>query len=209
MGFSDVASPARIEAAAALRDLGHAFVGHEVDDEVFRRITEGVRQLLPQVEAGAPRHRPVDAMKRHLFEEPPADGETMDHFPDCVVSGEANPMGIAIRVHREGDDAVVRVALGAAFEGAPGRSHGGIVAAIFDDAMGFVLSMQRTPAFTGQLTVNYLAPTPIVEPLEFRARLDHCEGRKLFIVGEARHDETIVATAEGLFITIPPDRLTG
>lgn len=197
---------ARIEAATALRDLGHALVGHEVDAAVHREIATFVRDLLPDVQAGAPRSRPVDDMKRRLFDEAPADGESMDHFPDCVVSGRANPMGVAITVRRSGEEAVAEVTLGAAFEGAPGRAHGGIVAAIFDDAMGFVLSMQRTPAFTGRLTVSYHAPTPVGTPLEFRCRLRERTERKLWIDGTATSGSTTVATAEGLFISIPPER---
>jgi hypothetical protein len=46
-----------------------------------------------------------------------------------------------------------------------------MVAALFDEAMGFVLSINCTPAFTGRLTVTYRAPVPIGVPLEFRARL--------------------------------------
>jgi acyl-coenzyme A thioesterase PaaI-like protein len=197
---------ARIETATALRHLGHAIVGHEVPDEVFERITAFVDTILPGLRAGAPRSRPVDDMKRRLFDAPPPDGASMDHFPDCVVSGQANPMGIAIGCQRQADDAVARVTLGAAFEGAPGRAHGGVVAAIFDDVMGFVLSMEQTPAFTGSLTVRYLAPTPVREPLEFRARLDRREDRKLWLVGEAFAGELQVAAAEALFIAIPPER---
>ena len=200
------ASPSRVAAATALRRLGHAFVGHQVPDDVFARVTRGISALLPDIEAGAARSRPVDDMKRRLFESPPDDGASMDHFPDCVVSGQANPMGIAITVHREGDDAVATVNLGAAFEGAPGRAHGGIVASIFDDTMGFVLSMVQTPAFTGRLTVSYLAPTPLGVDITFRARLVSREGRKLLIGGEACHGDTRFAEAEGLFISIPPDR---
>jgi acyl-coenzyme A thioesterase PaaI-like protein len=200
------ASAARMAAAAALRRLGHAIVGHEIDDAVFADIERWALELLPALEAGEPRSRPVDDMKRRLFDDPPADGASMDHFPDCVVSGRANPMGTAIEVHREGDDAVSRVALGAAFEGAPGRAHGGIVAAVFDDTMGFVLSMERTPAFTGRLSVSYRAPTPVLEPLEFRCRLRERDGRKLQIVGEARHGDTVVAEAQGLFIAIDIER---
>lgn len=198
---------ARIEAATALRRLGHAIVGHEVSDDVLRRLTQVVAAFIPEIERGAARSRPVDDMKRRLFEAPPPDGASMDHFPDCVVSGHANPMGIAITCRREGEDAVASVTLGAAFEGAPGRAHGGVVAAIFDDVMGFVLSMCQTPAFTGSLTVRYLAPTPVREPLEFRCRLDRREGRKLWLVGEARSgDDGVVASAEALFIAIPPER---
>ena len=201
-----MASPARFAAAEALRRLGHAVVGHEVPDEVFERITALVRDLLAEIEAGAPRSRPVDDMKRRLFDDPPDDGQGMDHFPDCIVSGQANPMGIAIAVHRAGDEAVARVTLGAAFEGAPGRAHGGVVAAVFDDTMGFVLAMQQTPAYTGRLTVSYLAPTPVGTALEFRARLRERSGRKLLIDGTAYDGSTRVAEAEGLFIAIPPAR---
>jgi acyl-coenzyme A thioesterase PaaI-like protein len=200
------ATEARVQAATDLRRLGHALVGHEVDDDTLRRVSDAVASVLADVEAGAPRSRPVDDMKRRMFETPPADGESMDHFPDCVVSGSANPMGVAIAVHREGDDAVARVTLGAAFEGAPGRAHGGIVAAVFDDTMGFVLSMESTAAFTGRLSISYLAPTPVGQELEFRCHLRERDGRKLFIDGEARADGGRVATAEGLFIAIPPER---
>lgn len=75
--------------------------------------------------------------------------------------------------------------------------------------MGFVLSMQRTPAFTGRLSVSYRAPTPVGEALEFRCRLAERTDRKLLIAGEARHDGQLVAEAEGLFIAIPIERFGG
>jgi acyl-coenzyme A thioesterase PaaI-like protein len=200
------ATPARFAAAGALRRLGHAVVGHQVDDPLLDEVTRTIEEVTARIESGPPRSRPSDDMKRRLFDSPPADGEGMDHFPDCVVSGKANPMGVAIEVHRAGDVAVARVALGAAFEGAPGRAHGGIVAAVFDDTMGFVLSMHRTAAFTGRLTVSYRAPTPVGETIEFRAWLREVDGRKLWIDGSAHHGDLLVAEAEGLFISIPPER---
>jgi acyl-coenzyme A thioesterase PaaI-like protein len=195
-------SPARVRAADALRRLGHAVVGHHAEDELFDRITETVDQWLPELEREPPRSRPVDAMKRRLFESPPADGEDLDHFPDCIVSGPANPMGVHLRLHRAGDDAVGRVNLGAAFEGAPGRAHGGIVAAVFDDVMGLVLKIVDTAAYTGELTVRYLAPTPVGVEIEFRARLVRRDGRKLFMEAEATQEGKVVARATGLFIAI-------
>lgn len=199
-------TPNRIAAATMLRELGHALVGHEVEDDVLALVARTAEQLLSEVRSGPARSRPVEEMKRDLFAGPPEDLESMDHFPDCVVSGLANPMGIAMRAHREGDEAVSRVTLGPAFEGAPGRAHGGVVAAVFDDTMGFVLSMQRVPAFTGRLTVSYRAPTPVGEELEFRARLRVREGRKLVIEGRALRNGDCLAEAEGLFIAIPIER---
>ena len=201
---ADVDLAARSRAAASLRRLGHAIVGHHVDPAVLDDIAEQVERWLPALESAAPRSRPIDDMKRRLYEEPAGDGEDLDHFPDCVVSGPANPMGIAVKLHREGDDAVARVTLGAAFEGAPKRAHGGIVAAIFDDTMGLVLKMIATPAYTGELTVRYLAPTPVGAELEFRARLTERQGRKLFMDAEAydRSTQTKVASAKAVFIAI-------
>lgn len=195
---------ARSRAAGALRSLGHAIVGHHVDPGLLAVIAEQVQQWLPALEEAPVRRRPVEDMKRRLYEAPQGDGPDLEHFPDCVVSGPANPMGVAVSLRREGDDAVARVTLGAAFEGAPGRAHGGIVAAVFDDTMGLVLKIVSTPAYTGELTVRYLAPTPVGEELEFRARLARREGRKLFMEAEAYQssDRVQVAAATAVFIAI-------
>lgn len=200
-------APERIRAASELRALGHLFVSRRASDALLRSIAETASGLAAALRTEPPRERSIDELKRGLFQSDIPDGEGIDHFPDCVVSGQANPMGIAVRVHRDGDDAVASVILESAFEGAPGRAHGGIVAAVFDDTMGFVLSMLRQPAFTGRLTVTYRAPTPVNEHLEFRARLVARDGRKLTIGAEATAASgVLVAEAEGLFIAIPADR---
>jgi acyl-coenzyme A thioesterase PaaI-like protein len=198
---------ARVQAATELRALGHAFVAHHAPASLLRSIGQTANQFAAALRSEPRRARPVDELKRGLFESEVSEGEGIQHFPDCVVSGLANPMGIAIRVRRQGDDAVAAVVLGPAFEGAPGRAHGGVVAAIFDDTMGFVLSMLKQPAFTGRLTVTYRAPTPVDEELEFRARLVDRSGRKLTIGAEATASSgVVVAEAEGLFIAIPAER---
>ncbi|HUY21830.1 MAG TPA: PaaI family thioesterase [Acidimicrobiales bacterium] len=200
------ASPARMETAAALRRLGHAIVAHEVDDDTFHRMTAEVRALLAVVDAMAPRHRtPLDVTHR-VFVVPPPDGASRSHFPDCIVTGQANPMGMAADIVRDGDEAVLRTTLGPAFEGAPGRAHGGAVAALFDEVMGFVLSIQATPAYTGRLTVTYRAATPLDQELELRAKLHSRHGRKLRIEAHARQGETLLAEADGLFVAVDPER---
>lgn len=202
---------ARDRAAAALRRLGHAVVGHNADPQLLERIAELADRTAGTVEQGEPRSRPIDSIKRRLWEDAPADGTQMSHFAECVVSGSANPMGIAIAVRREGLEAVADFNLGAAFEGAPRRAHGGVVAAIFDDVMGYVLVLHRTPAFTGRLTVNYRAPVPMGEDMTVRARLETRSGRKLSMRAEMTlandPDHPVICDADGLFIAIPPERL--
>lgn len=201
----------RDRAAAALRRLGHAVVGHDADAALLERVAEQAAATAAIVEEGEPRSRPIDAIKRRLWEDAPPDGGPMSHFAECVVSGTANPMGIAIKVRRDGDEAVADFNLGAAFEGAPQRAHGGVVAAIFDDVMGYVLVVHRTPAYTGRLTINYRAPVPMGQDMTVRARLHERSGRKLSMRAEmtlaADPSHPVICDAEALFIAIPPERL--
>src|SRR5437868_6417410 len=191
---------ARVRAATALRRLGHSIVSHDVPASTFDGITAQVESWLPSIESTPSRSRSVETMKRHMFERPP-EGAPIGTFPDCVVSGDANPMGLDVQFFREGDEAVSRAVLGAAFEGAPNRAHGGVVAAVFDDLMGFVLTIHESPAYTAELTVRYKRPTPVGAEIEFRARLIDRKGRRLHIEAEPPDAEgTKIATAEGLFI---------
>jgi len=194
---------ARVRAATALRRLAHAIVSHDIPASVFEMITAGVDSWLPAVESAPGRSRSIETMKKHAFERPP-EGAPIGTFPDCVVSGDANPMGLDVQFFREGEEAVSHAVLGPAFEGAPNRAHGGVVAAVFDDLMGFVLTIHESPAYTAELTVRYRRPTPVGEEIEFRARLVDRKGRRLHIEAEATDRlGTKIATAEGLFITIP------
>jgi acyl-coenzyme A thioesterase PaaI-like protein len=200
---------ARARAAAALRRLGHALMGHDADPALLERVALAAEAVATDLEAGPVRHRDVVELKRRMFEVEVPDGARVVHFDECFVSGPWNPLGIAIEVHREGDEAVAQVELGPAFEGAPGRSHGGIVAAIFDDVQGYLLTLHGVPAFTGELAVRYLAPTPIGQPLTVRARLVGRDRRKLHTTGEAVADGVVVATATATFVAVERTRLRG
>ena len=203
------AGKARARAAAALRRLGHALMGHEADPALLERVARAAEGVAADLEAGPARQRDVVELKRRMFEVAVPDGARVVHFDECFVSGPYNPLGIAIEVRRDGDEAVAHVEIGPAFEGAPGRSHGGIVAAVFDDVLGYLLTLEHAPGFTGELSVRYLAPTPIRVPLEFRARVVGREGRKLHTEAEARADDEVVARAIATFVLIDPARMRG
>jgi acyl-coenzyme A thioesterase PaaI-like protein len=132
-------------------------------------------------------------------------------FEDRAVGGSANPTSVELEVRfgHESDEVVANVVLRRAFEGAPGRAHGGIVAAAFDDVTGFVIGRLQEPAFTGELTVRYLAPVPVDATLEIRARLDGRERRKLFISADMRADDDVIATCRAIYITVDPSRFAG
>ncbi len=192
----------RSTAAANLRDLAHTFAAHDADDELLERVADTAADLTHQVD-GAPRRDRLALMRRGIAESLMGLG-----FEDRAVGGASNPTSVDLTVRQldpaEGTEIIADVVLRRAFEGAPGRAHGGIVAAAFDDVTGFVIAQLQEPAFTGELTVRYLAPVPVDEPLELRARLDGRERRKLFISGEARADGEVIATCRAVYITVDP-----
>jgi acyl-coenzyme A thioesterase PaaI-like protein len=198
---------AHAAATASLRRLGHALVARDVDDEVLDHLAEVVASLADEVEASPVRDRLAETANRFLLpptSESPSSEKNL--FRESIVAGDLNALGIGAELWTEGHDAIAEVTLGAAFEGAPGRSHGGIVAAIFDETMGIVLALEQTAAYTGTLSVTYRAGTPVGSLLRCRCSLDHREGRKLFITGELRAGDLLCAEAEAIFITVEPER---
>lgn len=201
----DVAA-ARIRLGRATRRLGHAIAGHHASLETLDAVTAEVERLESVLTHGERRDRQIERPGGD-WGPGPADGEEMFSFDERPITGRAAPYGLDVRVIREGHEAIGHVTLGAAHEGAPGRSHGGIISALFDDVFGFVLTIEQQAAFTGTLTIRYEQGVPIGQPLECRVRMDRREGRKLFMSGEltlgpAGPEATVLTRATAIFIAI-------
>jgi acyl-coenzyme A thioesterase PaaI-like protein len=125
---------------------------------------------------------------------------------DRAIAGQANPTAVDFEARRDGDEVVADACFGAAFEGAPGRVHGGMVAAVFDDLVGFILGMVGQPGFTGRLTVHYHAPVPTERPVEFRARLHERAERKLIVNADVRLGDKVLATCEAVMVLVDGER---
>lgn len=197
----------RLDAAAALRRLNDAFVAHDADDTLLVQIAAEARTATAALQRGERRDRA--ALLATHFGSLPADrpivealSTTENPMTDRAVCGTTNPISAECTFGYDGDEVVVHTTLGAAFEGAPRRSHGGMVAALFDDIASGVLPLVGVAAYTGELTVRYLGPVPIEEPLEFRARIDGHEGRKLRASADCIAGGSVVATAQVLYITV-------
>ena len=199
---------ARSVAAAALRDLNHAFAAHDPDDELLMGLAGTVRTQIATLDDTPNRDR-LALMRAATGERRFPSGDDGSGVADRAVAGTDNPTSVDIDVQFEPDEVVARVVLRRAFEGAPGRAHGGMVAAAFDDVTGFVIGMLQEPAFTGELTVRYVAPVPVEQPIVMRARLTGRERRKLFIEAEAHHGEKLVATCKAIYIRVDPTAFAG
>jgi acyl-coenzyme A thioesterase PaaI-like protein len=195
---------ARKGAAASLRALNHAFAAHDPPDETLASMAESADGLTRLISDAPKRDRL--ALMRNSPEGSILGGSG---FEDRAVGGWSNPTGVELDVRFDDGEVIADLVLRRAFEGAPGRAHGGIVAAAFDDVTGFVIGRLQEPAFTGELTVRYLAAVPVDQPLEIRARLDGRERRKLFISAELRTGEAVVATCRAIYITVDLSRFAG
>jgi acyl-coenzyme A thioesterase PaaI-like protein len=203
---------ARLEVAQAIRDLNHAYVAYEIDADELLELGRTIAGVTESLRRGERRDR-LALMQAARASAPEgatfASGMPGSGFEDRAVGGQTNPTGVDMTVDMANDEIVAEVFLRRAFEGAPGRAHGGIVAAAFDDITGFVIGKHGQPAFTGELTVRFLAPVPVEEPLIVRARLDGSERRKLFISADATAGDTLVATCKAIYITVDPSIFAG
>jgi acyl-coenzyme A thioesterase PaaI-like protein len=193
------ASPRRVEVATLLRHVGHALVVCEADDDTLASLHTALASALPRMHAAPSRRLSPAAVRRSIFEAPQPAGERLEHFPDCPGCGRANPHGLAMEVSRQGEDVVGTVTLAPGFAGAPGRAHGGVVAMLIDDLMGFAL---RTPAYTVALTLSYSAPVPIGMPIAVRCRAVGREGRRIELEATVTAGGTVAARATATFVTV-------
>lgn len=202
---------ARTRMATALQRLGHDLLGHRVDIDLANHIAATAESLIAEVETRPRRDRTAEIAANPRFaallsggtlEPIGADGNPMDMFRDSIVSGRTNPMGIGLEVRRHGDTVTATTTLGPAFEGAPGRAHGGVVAAILDETMGYVLPIIGELAYTANLNIDYVAPAPLHEQLRVTASLRDRADRKLWIEAHGESDQGTFVRAEALFLAV-------
>jgi acyl-coenzyme A thioesterase PaaI-like protein len=141
----------------------------------------------------------------------------------CWGCGTLNPLGLQIKSYPEGDETVCR------FQPRPehmaGPTHvvyGGMIAAVIDchcvctaiadtyRAAGLPLGAEPLRwSVTASLHVDYLAPTPIAEPMELRARVHEVKGRKRVVRCTVRSGGRECARAEVIAVEVPDSWLAG
>jgi acyl-coenzyme A thioesterase PaaI-like protein len=135
----------------------------------------------------------------------------------CWGCGTLNPSGLQIKSYVEGDGTVCRFQPSPAHMAGPTHVvNGGIIAAVIDchavctaiaDAYrvaGRELGSEPLLwAVTASLRVDYLAPTPIDEPMEVRARVREVRGRKRIVECTVRSGGRECVRAEVVAVEVP------
>ena len=128
----------------------------------------------------------------------------------CFGCGKNNPDGMKLRFvyDEERKCFVCNLRLGKRYSGPPGHCHGGIIATILDEAMGKVNKLRDVVALTSEMTVNFLKPVPLNQPLRVESREVEVNGRKHINMAEILNAKgDVLARGRGLFIAIDPQRM--
>lgn len=132
-----------------------------------------------------------------------AEKEYLPHSSGCFLCGDENPCGVRTRFYVEGDEVCSRIVLPRHVNGYKNVAHGGVLAALLDESMGWAATVfggSHRMYLTGELTVKYLAPVPVGEPIEIRSRMIEDAGRIAYSEGELICGETVCVRARGKFL---------
>jgi acyl-coenzyme A thioesterase PaaI-like protein len=205
-----VSTDSRRALAVLLRDLGVAFLAHEADDATLDRVGSTVAAAISSLSTGPVRVRSFDEISREPEADDVPDGGELGHFDGCFVTGDASPLGLATRVHRDGDGLTATTRFPRPFEGMPGYAHGGILCAVFDDLIGLTVGrMMRISAPTVHVEVDFRKPVPLNCDVEFRTRIAETDGRKRIASAVATIGDTVYAEATALLVVLAPDHSIG
>lgn len=187
-----MADEARERLGAASRDLLDAVVRTGLPAAELEAAAAQIEELVARLGSGAPR-RPQQDSPFH---------------PMSLVGGTAHPVAPQVDFRPVDGGVAGTVVLGPRFEGGPGLSHGGILALIFDHAMGAAVYLEGNVAMTRTLDVHYLAPTPLDTRLELTALVSRVDGRKVHVHAQLVSGDTVCASADAVFVRLTADNVT-
>ena len=126
------------------------------------------------------------------------------HDPACFGCGD-NPIGFQLaQPETEGADRYeTTFSFDERHQGGPGLAHGGLVAALVDEACGLVATWYRFPVVTGRIFLRYRRPVPINHPLSVRAFIEEERGRRVYVRGELWDSEELLSEARLAFVHVP------
>lgn len=149
----------------------------------------------------------------HAPAEGDAAGMRVDRLNDtsayqrCFACGARNTAGLRLAFRQEGDEIVTEFTPDERFQGFPGVVHGGILATLLDETLSRTATVEGRWMMTGRLEVRYRGPAPLGRALRVTARAVSSRARMVRAAGEVRladAPETLIATADGTFLPVPP-----
>ena len=125
------------------------------------------------------------------------------------VMGDNSKDRLTVRYFiRESDNRFfAKVYFGSATEGPPGFAHGGSIAAVLDEAMGFAAWIAGQTVVAAKLSVYYKKMLPLKTIATIEAWIDSVKGRKVITKSKIYDDNgTVFSKSEGLYINLQKER---
>ena len=116
------------------------------------------------------------------------------------ATGKYNPVAPKLEMEVEGKKLVVRCEFPNCYESAPETVQGGMVAAVYDQLLAYVIMVHGFTGPTVWIKIAYLKPTPINVPLRFEAVVDSIEGKKFSVKGSCYQGDEKITEAEGMVL---------
>ena len=154
----------------------------------------------------APEGSPIP--ERHAMA-PVAGSRIPSHFGHCFGCGELHPTGLHLVAYAgTGLDITAEFTVNENHQGAPGLAHGGLLSLAFDEALGKLMWLLRSPAVTGRLETDFIKPVPMGSTLHITAEITGQVNRKVYTSAIGRlnsPDGEIAVRAAALYIIVPMD----
>jgi acyl-coenzyme A thioesterase PaaI-like protein len=128
----------------------------------------------------------------------------------CFACGELNEHGLQLILHADETGCWTELDLPERFQGWDSVAHGGVIATILDEVMAWSVIGRGTWGVTARLNVAFKRPIPTSEPIRAEGWVVADHRRAVRTAGHVLDGRTrqVLATAEGTFMAVPPDRLS-
>ncbi len=125
----------------------------------------------------------------------------------CYGCGSENRHGLKMRFRLEEGRAVAEFTPPDYLQGYPGHVHGGSVATMLDEAMGWAVYEQGVWAMTARFAMRFRAPVPLGEQLTVSGWVARDRGRFLEMRADLRSSAgALLAEADGVFARVTGER---
>jgi hypothetical protein len=196
-----IAVLAKRRLAAAVRELVGLTVTSDAPDAVLHELAKGAEGMVSSL-----RTYPTRTF-RDAFATCKTEEDFVPFADRSLMTGRSNPFAPPMTLSMHGKSAVGKVRFGSIYEGVPGHVHGGMLAAVLDEALGYLAVNHDIGGLTAMLTVRYRAPTPLHADLTIEADVVRTDGRKAFVEARIVAGDAITAEAEGVFIAVDRTRM--
>ena len=129
-------------------------------------------------------------------------------FDGCFGCGADNPIGMKLVFEKDGSAVVCRSKLGREHAGYREFVHGGLVATLLDEAMGWALVHgSGSYGVTRSLRVDYRRPVTVDRPIVLRGKILEIDGKSVRLASSIEDElGRLLASAEGDWVMVREER---